>query len=497
MKILIGMMSHEGDSFSPKKSELIPEHCVYVKGDEIPKRYRGTKSKIGAMIEVAEKYADEICYTEAAGFVSSGCVSKAAFDVISGGIIKGIKEFKPDLIFLALHGACILEHCPDGEGLLLKMVRKAAGEQCIICSSFDMHAYMTYDMISNLNVLTGYKTYPHIDAYERALEAAEYAIELYKNRQKKIYIASTRVPLIVNAEKGQTDRAPIGPIIDYSIELEKQKKVLSTVISVMQPWMNVEYAGCTATVCAYDPESAIKYSEELARRLWDIRFDSQVESTSIREAIDRARTIKGSGKPVLFIDSADSPGAGGTCDSSYVAKHLIEYGNDLKSIGSVVDKEVAAMAWELEDGASIECDLGFKEAPVFGSPFHFTGVVERHCTPAVTAGGSARTYTFGKRVVLRNGNTYIMVMENAGCGASPVLYTSAGYSLDEFDVVCVRSALQYREGYEGLYSEDILVDSPGASSSNLRSLPFDKIVWQAYPFNEDAVYVPHVKLSVR
>jgi microcystin degradation protein MlrC len=217
----------------------------------------------------------------------------------------------------------------------------------------------------------------------------------------------------------------------------------------------------------------------------------------IRKAIDRARAIMGSGMPVLLVDSADSPGAGCTGDSSYVAEHLVEYAGDLFSIGTVVDQEAAARAWEQKDGASFECDLGFKESPMFGKPFHFTGTVERHCDPTVTDAESSDTYTLGKRVVLRRGNARIMVMENAGFGHNPVLFTSAGYAIKDFDIVCVRSALQYKVMFKGMYREDILVDSPGASNTDLCSLPFHDIVWEAYPFNKDAQFIPHTRLSVR
>ena len=376
------------------------------------------------------------------------------------------------------------------------MVREAAGEECIICSSFDMHAYMTFDMVSSLNALNGYKTYPHVDQYERAKESAEYAVALYKGKQK-LYIATTSVPLIVCAEREQTDQAPIGPIIDYSSELEKQGRIVSSAISLMQPWMNVSYAGCSATVCAYNADSAVKYSRELAQKIWDMRDSSQIQNTPIRKAIDRARAMKGSGLPVLLVDSADSPGAGCSGDSSYVAKHLVEYASDLFSIGTVVDKEVAAKAWERKDGASIECDLGFLESPLFGKPFHFTGIVERHCDPTVIDAESSDTYTLGKRVVIRRGNARIMVMENAGWGHNPVLFTSAGYAIQDFDIVCVRSALQYKVMFKGMYIEDILVDSPGASNTDLCSLPFHDIIWVAYPFNKDAKFIPHTKLSVR
>jgi len=72
-----------------------------------------------------------------------------------------------DAAFLALHGAMVAEHTDDGEGELLRRVR-AAAPRLPIAVGLDFHAHMTSRMIDNATVITGYRTYPHVDMAETA-----------------------------------------------------------------------------------------------------------------------------------------------------------------------------------------------------------------------------------------------------------------------------------------------------------------------------------------
>src|SRR2546429_403015 len=72
--------------------------------------------------------------------------------------------------FLALHGAMVAEHTDDGEGELLRRVR-AVAPRLPIAVGLDFHAHMTSRMIDNATVITGYRTYPHVDMAETAARA--------------------------------------------------------------------------------------------------------------------------------------------------------------------------------------------------------------------------------------------------------------------------------------------------------------------------------------
>jgi len=70
-----------------------------------------------------------------------------------------------DAVFLDLHGAMVVEGSDDAEGELLRRIR-AIAPKVPIAVTFDYHTNLSPEIAANANVITGYKTYPHVDMYE-------------------------------------------------------------------------------------------------------------------------------------------------------------------------------------------------------------------------------------------------------------------------------------------------------------------------------------------
>ena len=68
--------------------------------------------------------------------------------------------------------AAITQSLEDGEGQFLKRLR-AIDPKTPIAVSLDTHANIYDEIIANATVVTGYRTYPHIDTYETAWLAGE------------------------------------------------------------------------------------------------------------------------------------------------------------------------------------------------------------------------------------------------------------------------------------------------------------------------------------
>src|ERR1700722_15616565 len=174
MRLLIAMMKHETNTFSPVPTPLArfgPSHSdggpgpLY--GDAAIRAYRGTGSGLGAYLDLAEREGAELVVPIAAGAPPSRPVEDAAFEHIAGAICEAVKQGGYDGIMLDLHGAMVTESCEDGEGELLRRVR-AIDAKTPIAVSLDMHANLYDSIIDNATVVTGYRTYPHIDTYDTA-----------------------------------------------------------------------------------------------------------------------------------------------------------------------------------------------------------------------------------------------------------------------------------------------------------------------------------------
>src|SRR5439155_25535641 len=174
MRLLIAMMKHETNTFSPVPTPL--ERFGHAPGplygDAAIRAYRGTGSGLGAYLDLAEREGAEIVLPIAAGAPPSRPVDEAAYEHIAGIICDAVAKRGYDGILLDLHGAMVTETLEDGEAELLRRIR-ALDPTTPIAVAYDMHANLYPAMIENATVVAGYRTYPHIDTYDTAHRAGE------------------------------------------------------------------------------------------------------------------------------------------------------------------------------------------------------------------------------------------------------------------------------------------------------------------------------------
>src|SRR5439155_12351776 len=95
-----------------------------------------------------------------------------AADAIRENIVGPIARERFDGILLHLHGAACAENEPDPEAVVLREGRRAVGPDLPIVVVFDLHANIGREWAQHANAIVGYKTAPHTDVYDRAVEAA-------------------------------------------------------------------------------------------------------------------------------------------------------------------------------------------------------------------------------------------------------------------------------------------------------------------------------------
>src|ERR1700754_995573 len=164
------MMTHETNTFSPLPTPIdsFARHGALT-GPEAIKDSEGTNTSLGGFIEVARKAGAEFTVPMAASAHPSGLVTKAAYEQMTTAIVDEVKK-GCDAVLLALHGAMVAEQFDDGEGELLNRIRNVAPD-VPIAVALDFHTQMTDAMIKGATVITGYRTYPHIDMADTARRA--------------------------------------------------------------------------------------------------------------------------------------------------------------------------------------------------------------------------------------------------------------------------------------------------------------------------------------
>ena len=198
MRLLLAMMKHETNTFSPVVTDLARFSRA---GGPAPDSgaaaiaaYRGTGTVTGAYIEIAEREGADFELAIAADAWPSGPVEDAAYEAMTTTILEAVQRGGWDGILLDLHGAMVTRSHEDGEGTLLKRIR-AIDPKTPIAVGYDMHANVYAEMVELANVVAGYQTYPHVDMYGTGRRAGDALIRMIKG-QARPTTAWGRLPML-------------------------------------------------------------------------------------------------------------------------------------------------------------------------------------------------------------------------------------------------------------------------------------------------------------
>src|SRR5581483_4800709 len=131
-----------------------------------------------------------------------------------------------DGILLALHGAMVTEVDDDGEGHLLRRVRALVGPEMPIVATLDWHCYISEEMVENANVLVTYDTYPHVDNWERAVEAGEILVRMVRHGLKPT-AARSHPPMLIFGPKTYSEQPPMQTVVRKAHEIERDPRVVT------------------------------------------------------------------------------------------------------------------------------------------------------------------------------------------------------------------------------------------------------------------------------
>ena len=394
---------------------------------------------------------------------------------------------KLDGVLVVLHGATQSQTSDDVCGDILTAIREAVGEEMVIAASCDLHANVTERMARAADYICGYQTYPHLDFYRVGSRAATLLADHLEGRKRKM--AHVTVPVMVSAHAYSTERGGLKLLMDRGHEMVANGRLADFTIFQVQPWLDVEKIGSAVLAVADDEETAVAAAKELALGSFALRKELQGEPLwSIDEVVEKARATHEDGHPVVLADSADSPGAGANGDSAAVLEAVLPYRDTLRVAFALDDTPAVEKAWQLGVGAVADFTLGATRAP------HLTHsvVVKDALVRSLSDGtfiheGAARRgaeINIGRCAVLQAGKIQILLSTNSRFNGDLQFYRGFGIEPTMCDLVNVKRCTSFRANYEPFAALICNTATPGASSPDLKSLPYQRIPRPFYPFDE-------------
>ncbi len=485
-KIVVAMMMHETNTFSPLPTTI--ESFRPLAGDAAIEEFRDTNTQLGGFLRVAQEIGAEVTVPLAAGAHPSGYVEKAAYEDMADAIVDAIRN-GCDAAFLALHGAMVAEHLDDGEGELLRRVR-AVAPRLPIAVALDFHAHMTAPMVEHATVVTGYRTYPHVDMGETGQRAGRTLVRALNGEVQPVMVWGIR-PMMTSTLVHTPSRQPMKDVMDTAIAAEASGAVLNASVFGGFPNADIPHLSCSAViVCDRRTDEGKVLLDRLLDLAWDRRAAFLYKGAPLAAQIAHARTL-GEG-PIVLVDHGDNTASGGTQDVMSVIEEAMRQGLDDVVAGPICDPASVKRIIEAGTAASVTLALGGKvdmpQINLKGKPLTLTGKVTRITDGEFVVTGPMATGTrirMGRTAVLDTGPMQIVVAEGRSEPFDLGVFTHCGIDPRRKRYVLIKSRQHFRAGFEPIARHIVMCDGDGCTSSDLRLFTYTNRRKPLYPFEAE------------
>lgn len=387
-----------------------------------------------------------------------------------------------DGVVLMMHGAAQSEQSDDPEGDIIVAVREIVGDSVPITVGLDLHANVTKKMVEYANTISLYQRYPHVDIWETGERAANLCLGILKGEisPKMAYV---QIPMIVPASSYTTEEEPFKGLMQKGHAAMAAGKLLDFSVSQMQPWLDVKDGYSSVLAIGEDAATAEEIAKEMAAELYGMRHAFKTDLTAVDEII-RMGEANESGKPVILNDFADSSNAGSAGDSAEVVERILALGSDVRGLMYLNDGEFALACHKAGVGSTVSGKLGGKISKKLFTPVSVEAEVKAVFDGVMPFNG--QWVNFGPSAVVKIRNTVVVVTTQHRYNGDPRLYRAFGYDPATFQMVVVKACTSFRAFYGPLTDLIYPADTKGAATSNLVSLPFEKVPSSFYPFSDNA-----------
>jgi microcystin degradation protein MlrC len=487
MRLLIAMLKHETNTFSPVPTPLARFGPLY--GEDAIRAYRGTGTGVGAYLDLAAQEGAEVVLPIAAGASPSGPVEDRAYTHITDAVFEAAARGGYDGIMLDLHGAMVTESLEDGEGEFLKRLR-AIAPSAPVAVSLDMHANLYDAMIANATVVTGYRTYPHVDTYETAKLAGQILLRAMRGEVRPV-MAWRNEPMLPHVMRQGTDDHPNRELQHRCAAMTAEGALAASLFTGF-PHADITNAGLSAVVVTDgDLKLAEDLRDDLLGRAWVEREAFVYKIEPLQQSVARAKALPPSGEgPIVLLDHYDNCASGGTMDTTVVLAEILKQGLEDVAAFAIYDPEAVQQAIAAGIGAQVILSIGGKTAmpaiPAESPPLTVTGTVKTISNGRYkNRGPMARgvTMDMGAAVVLDTGTIEIVLISRHVEPSDLNCLACLGIDPMQKRYVMLKSRIHWRAGLGKMARAVVDCAGVGVCTSDYGQLKFEKVRRPIYPLD--------------
>ena len=481
MRVFTATLGTETNTFSPIPTGMSVFKDTFLHGPgEHPDYPYLVTGPLWALRQRAKERNWQVVEGTCAFAQPAGPTVRKVYEELRDRILEELKAALPvDMVLLGMHGAMVADGYDDCEGDLLEHVRVIVGPKVIIGGELDLHCHITEQMLTNANALVAYKEYPHTDFLERGFELVDICADAALKRTNPVMsMFDCRMFAIFH-----TPIEPMRSFVDKIQALEGKDGILSVSVGHGFPWGDVADMGTKIVVISDgDRARGDALAAQLGGELRTLRDKGTPPMLSMDEALDQAMQIDGT---VVLADTADNPGGGAPCDSTFLLEKILRRGIANVALGPIWDPIAVNFCFDAGEGATLKLRVGGKVAPVSGQPLDLEVTVLKLTRDSTQSFGKARG-TVGDVVALRCRGVDLILNSKRGQATGADLFTAHGISLADKKLIVVKSSQHFYAAFAPLARKVLYTTGPGSLSLDWATMPFKKLRRPIWPLDENA-----------
>src|SRR4029077_19912222 len=454
-------------------------------GDEILE-LRDKNNEVAGMIATVEGSGARVVSLLASRWNSSAVVSAECYRYLRDHLLARLSDAGAvDGVLLSCHGSMVAEGTDDPEADLARAVRQLVGPRVPIVMTLDLHGNVTRPMVDSLTAIVGYKEYPHDDPVTTGERAARLLLQAARGETNPV-MAWVGPPMILTAFNASTKGSgPFAQLMNQAKALEHEPGIISASMQFVGSYIDIPDMGCSTVVISDgNRNQAQREARRLAEAFWDRRHEFLVETVSVAEAVRRGRAIDG---PVILLDTADTTGGGAAGDSIDLVTGLLDAGVTEPSLAMVVDPDGARSCLLAGGGSQVTIELGHRVDPRWGKPIRVTGPVVRTSNGRFTYLGGifgGTVGSMGPSAVLQIGSIQLLVQSLPTYDWKDEQYRSVEMHPETAKFVGAKNMMNFRNAYGAIMKGQFVLDLPGPTAPDMRSLPFTRARRPWFPLDD-------------
>ena len=486
MRIAAAGFQHETNRFSPIPTtyeDFLREDGWpgLTEGEDVFDVFREANIPIGGFLAFAKDSQLDAVPILWASAEPASLVRDDAFERVTTRILDAIADILPlDGIYLDLHGAMVTETHEDGEGEFLRRLRDRVGDDVPVAVSLDLHANVTPEMVQFSDVMTIFRTYPHLDMAETGYRAGRLLVEIIKSG-KKPHSFFRKPPLLLPLHTQCTTMEPCQSLY-AQLSNENSLHGCSADIALGFPASDIAQNGPGIVSYSFSENQAKATTDKLYEAIMSAESSFSMPLYSSRDAVSLATTRAGGEKPIILADVQDVAGAGSTTETTELLAELAVARVRNTALAAFYDKDAVATAHEVGIGGTFSCMLGGKlsgnEHPGFEGTFRVAALSDgRFKFTGDMMGGIESNIgpTAAIDLISHDAEIRIVATSERIQPVDQAIFTHLGIDPAKLDLLALKSVVHFRADFEPIAQKIILVVAPGFSPCILTGDKFPRL----------------------